>query len=566
MHQIRLLNWTHIALMLFLPLILALINPNWIFNPHITDDYIYLGYQMEMPRYTDWFPGANRYFGERVSWIIPTYPIRQLFSPMLSNFIIHLGVYYVAIFSVYGIVTRLTSSGVALIVAVLMGHYPPFMRAVGWDYVDGFIITCMSLCLFLLIQACYSPRRWRLYVVGAGMTVMLFVTSNIFYVCYIPAITLYFVWLNHAHHRYPLFQCLLWAIVGILMIYLPETLFYRAITGEWLTFTHSLNFTQEKIADTQFYTINNHNFIRVSATWHILPMIILVVAGIQLIKRCGHYHLSASTSLLVCSYVILLFWEWRGHRFLQYLFYSSVIIPMIFIVLGVLIEKHLTLPQEKIIGYGAFFIPAIPFLTFSLFPHLFVSDYLWVSVVIAMLLCVIGFRLRTIWGIISLIGAVTILGYVIGLTTFRQGFMGDSVITYIPNRYENQAMYDGATQLARVINRKFDRLSVETFRLWYANDPKMRAFHAVASIYVRGGGRVLDENDLPQNGTLIWNRNTRYIPNNTLILLSSQHTPQALFEMAENALMRYGYKPLWQETIWIDDGTGGFHAVFIIMP
>ena len=166
----------------------------------------------------------------------------------------------------------------------------------------------------------------------------------------------------------------------------------------------------------------------------------------------------------------------------------------------------------------------------------------------------------------SLIGGFTILGTIIGLTTFRQGFMRENIVTYIPNRYEHQSMYDGATQLAQVINQKFDTLDVETFRLWYANDPKMVTFHAIASIYLRGGGRVLDENDLPLNESLVWNRNTRYIPNNTLILLSSQHTPQALFEMAENALMRYGYKPFWQETIWIDDGTGGFHAVFITTP
>ncbi|HRF95700.1 MAG TPA: hypothetical protein PLZ51_10915, partial [Aggregatilineales bacterium] len=96
MRLLRAIQWQHLILMFCLPIVLALINPNWIFNPHITDDYIYLGYQMEMPRYTDWFPAANRYFGERVSWIAPTYPIRQLFSPMLANFIIHLGVYYVA--------------------------------------------------------------------------------------------------------------------------------------------------------------------------------------------------------------------------------------------------------------------------------------------------------------------------------------------------------------------------------------------------------------------------------------------------------------------------------------
>jgi hypothetical protein len=548
--------------MLFLPIVLALINPNWIFNPHITDDYIYLGYQMEMPRYTDWFPAADRYFGERVSWIIPTYPIRQLVSPMLANFIIHLGVYYVAIFGVYGIITRLTTSHVALIVALLMGHYPPFMRAVGWDYVDGFIIACMSLCLFLLTQACYSQYRWRLYVVGAGMTGMLFITSNIFYVCYVPVVMLYAVWLNHHQHKHALIACLLWASVGAIAVYAIEGVYYQSVTGEWLTFSTSLSFSQEKFGDVQFQTINNINFATLIPTWHILPPMILIVAMIQLFRQRKDYRLYASTTLLMGTYAVLLVWEVLGHRFLQYIFYSSVIIPMTFIVLGILIEKHLS-SHHRFIGYGAFFIPAIPFLTFSLFPQLFITQYLWLSVMCAVILLIIGFWLRSGWGIISLIGAVTVLGYVIGLTTFRQGFMGDNIVTYMPNRYEHQTMYDGATQLAGVINQKFDRLSVETFRLWYANDPKMRTFHAVASIYVRGGGRVLDENDLPQNERLVWNRNTHYIPQNVVILLSSQHTPAQLFDMAQDALNRHRYEPIWQESEWIDDGDGGFYAVFI---
>jgi hypothetical protein len=554
--------------MLCLPILLALINPNWIFNPHITDDYIYLGYQMEMPRYTDWFPAANRYFGERVSWIAPTYSIRQLFSPMLANFIIHFGVYYVALFSIYGAIHRLTNRHIAVVVALLMGHYPPFMRAVGWDYVDGFILACMSLCLFFITYACYSPRRWRLYLAGGGMACMLFVTSNIFYACYIPALMIFFIWLNHHNHRHAIIQAILWVALGMGLIYVLEGIYYASITGNWLTFTHSLTFSQEKFGDDQFQTINNHNFLKIIPTWHIFPVLVLVMAGIALLHQPQDHRpkLGAGASLLGGAYGVLLLWEALGHRFLQYLFYSSVIIPMAFILLGILIENHVWSQHRQRVVYGAFFIPAILFALFSIAPQLFITNYLWVLVIIALILFGIGFRLRGAWGLISLIGGFTILGTIIGLTTFRQGFMRENIVTYIPNRYEYQSMYDGATQMAQVINQKFDTLDVETFRLWYANDPKMVTFHAIASIYLRGGGRVLDENDLPLNESLIWNRNTRYIPNNTLILFSSQHTPQALFEMAENALMRYGYKPFWQETIWIDDGTGGFHAVFITTP
>lgn len=547
--------------MLCLPIMLALINPNWIFNPHITDDYIYLGYQMEMPRYTDWFPAADRYFGERVSWIAPTYIIRQITSPLVANFIIHLGVYYVAIFSIYGILRQLSNPNSAIITALLMGHYPAFMRAVGWDYVDGFIIACVCLCLLFITRACHSQKNWRFYLVGAGMMCTAFITSNIFYACYVPVLVLYTVWLNHQQKRHTIIRCAFWMGIGALAMYGLEGIYYQSLTGNWLTFTNSLTFSQTKI-DDQFRYINNYNFIKLFPTWHILPLLVMIIAGIRLIKRDYPIHLRPAILLLMGTYIVLLIWENLGHRFLYYAFYSSIIIPMGFIVLGILIKKYEPKPNWMI--YSAFFMPALPFLIFSISPQIIASTSLIMIVGVGIMLFFIGFIWRSGWGMITIISAFSLLGMVVGLSPYRQGFsvMPTSIMTYIPNRYENQAIYLGASELALAINHHFERLNIETFRLWYANDPKMRTFHAVASIYVRGG-RVVDDNDLPENDHLVWQKNTRYIPNNTIILLSSQHTPDELFLMAQNALSSHRYQPHLEQSIWVDDGDGGFYAVFI---
>ena len=557
MRYIKPLRISHIILILCLPILLAFINPNWIFNPHITDDYIYLGYQMEMPRYTDWFPAADRYFGERVSWIAPAYIIRQLTSPLVANFIIHLGVYYVAIFSIYGILRKLSNPNSAIITALLMGHYPAFMRAVGWDYVDGFIIACVSLCLLLITYACYSQKNWRLYLIGAGAMFTAFVTANLFYACYVPVMAIYAMWLNYQHKKHPFITCAFWIGIGAFGLYGLEGIYYQSLTGNWLTFTNSLTFTQTKI-DDQFRYINNYNFLKLFPTWHILPLLVMIITGIRLIKRNYPIHLRPIIVLPIGTYLVLLIWESLGHRFLYYAFYSSIIIPMWFIVLGILIEKYMT--KRNWVVYASFFIPALPFLIFSLSPETIATAPLGAIMLIGIALFLVGFMR---WNMMAIIGAFTLLGMVVGLSPYRQGFsvMPTSIMTYIPNRYENQAIYVGASELAIAINHHFDQLNIETFRLWYANDPKMRTLHAVASIYVHGG-RVIDDNDLPENVVLVWRKNTRYIPNNTIILLSSQHTPDELFLMAQNAFLRYGYMVTIQKTIWINDGDGGFYAVF----
>lgn len=567
MRLFKSLNWTHIIAILSLPIVLVLINPNWIFNPHITDDYIYLGYQTEMPRYTDWFLASNRYFGERVSWIAPTYPIRQLFSPMVANFIIHLGVYYMAIFSIYGILQRLTHPNTAIITVLLMGHYPPFMRAVGWDYVDGYIVACMSLCLFFITQACYSAYRHRVYLIGAGAMAMLVITSNIFYGVYMPIVIMFALWLNHQHQRHSIIQCALWMIFGGLVIYIPEGIYYHSLMGKWLTFTNSITFSQSKLGNVQFQYINNFNFLKIFPTWHVLPIITLIITGVGIFRKDKSPHLYPVSILLVGSYSVLLIWESVGHHFLRYLFYSSIVIPMTFILFGILIDKHLV-ASEKTINSSlvlTFCIPAMPFLLFSLIPHLFTTDYRGVFGIIGVLVLIIGFIRNARWGVIYIICGFTILGSVVGLTPFRQGFsiIPTSVITYIPNRYEHQTIYMGATELAHHINRRYARLDVGTFRLWYANDPKIRTYHALASIYLRGGGRVIDDNDLPQHDMLRWNRTTLYIPQNEIIILSSLHTPEILYHMAQSALLPYRYQPILRDVIWIDDGDGGFYALFI---
>lgn len=76
------LNVWHCLILFALPIILALINSNWIFNNFNIDDYIYLGFQLDLPKYTNWEPASTYYFIDRISWLAPTYVIRQLLSPL----------------------------------------------------------------------------------------------------------------------------------------------------------------------------------------------------------------------------------------------------------------------------------------------------------------------------------------------------------------------------------------------------------------------------------------------------------------------------------------------------
>lgn len=197
MHTLRQqLNWGHLALLVSLPIFLALINPNWIFNAGIADDYIYLGYQMALPKYIGHYPTTETYFVERLSVILPAYPIRQLLPPLWANFVVHLGMYYTGIFALYATLNRLFGARTALLTATLMGQFALFMRAVGWDYVDGYALVYLTLCLFFLTYAITTSNLSRAcwYWMGAGASFMAMLTAQIFNLFYLPALIAY-VWL-----------------------------------------------------------------------------------------------------------------------------------------------------------------------------------------------------------------------------------------------------------------------------------------------------------------------------------------------------------------------------------
>nr|MCU0481981.1 hypothetical protein [Anaerolineae bacterium] len=281
MKHFKKLNYWHIALIVMLPIVLALVNPNWIFNVNIVDDYAYLGFQMDYPKYIGWSPAEESYAIERLSALMPGYVVRQIFSPMVANFILHLGVYYVTVFSVYGVLNLLTNSKVALITVLLFGQHPIILRSLGWDYVDGYALAYFILIIFFLTQSVGSARR-RLYLIMAGASFILMINANFFNLFYFPAILAYYLlinqWRNIAH---TLISPMLWGGVGAIVMYVGLAGLYYALTGN-LLFDNSIG-----TYDLKFYKFFlQNNFSKTPAHWHFLfVMTALIVIGRPLLWR-----------------------------------------------------------------------------------------------------------------------------------------------------------------------------------------------------------------------------------------------------------------------------------------
>jgi hypothetical protein len=149
----RLARLAPYALLAGLPLLLFAANPSWVYSqPGTIDPWIYQGFFRALPDYQSrLFPGT--YYGSRLSWVLPGYCAYRLLPPFAANLALHLGVFYLAVFSFYSLAARTVSRRAALLGAVLLGCNPLILQEVGGDYVDGVGVAYALLALALLARA-----------------------------------------------------------------------------------------------------------------------------------------------------------------------------------------------------------------------------------------------------------------------------------------------------------------------------------------------------------------------------------------------------------------------------
>lgn len=492
------LNYWHIALIILLPIMLALINPNWIFNVNMADDYDYLGYQLYFPKFTDWYPSADVYLIERMTVILPGYVIRQIVSPVLANFMIHLGVYYAVMFSAYGILNLLYNAKVAIIITLLMGQYPLIMRATGWDYPDGYALAYFALTIFFLSQAVGSKRR-PFYLACAGGAFLFMLNAHFFNIFYFPAIVVYYLLIHRWQNtRQTLISPVLFGGVGVVIAYLILAIIYYALTNRIL-FTNTLTVSDSSDWLKSFLRFN---FLKTDASWHFMLLTVtLIILGRPLLWRKSTFTppdkpqfknarviLRALLGLFALSYLVFVVWYFRGFIYLKVSYYHANLILIAFLLLGALFSARLTKYPDKHFKYlmlGAFFIPMIPLAVFSFTPqNLLITDsrILYVGGILCMVVAL--YPKRTLY---ALIGFSMFAGMMLHQArTYKSGLFPAHPDVYVADRYLAQSIYEYAVQMSGIINDRYDSFSYDEFRFFSlkGGDTHSRLFNSTVAIFL----------------------------------------------------------------------------------
>ncbi|HET9225386.1 MAG TPA: glycosyltransferase family 39 protein [Thermoanaerobaculia bacterium] len=343
-----------IAAVVLLPLVLLALDSDWIFSGPHRDAWIYYGYFENGVDYLRRF--QDHYYASRPAVILPGFVLHHLLPTVTANVLLHLAVYWSALLSFYLVARDLFGRRVALLSGIALGCYPYFLRAAGWNYVDGFGIAYFLVALLLLTRAAGS-RHWRLLLAGAGALATALVSSNLFYGVYLPLLAGFFLVLNRERQRIPLLSAVLWAGIGTLGTFALLGGMVQAAGGRFFYLGTSLRFLADSVGTQNPFRQPGYAWVP-KAVWLVVPALALLGGAAALGRnsslRRDRPLLWFQVQLLLLVLVTVYFQAFGDTGVLQHFYYASLLIPVAFLALaGQITPLVENLPRERFAALAA---------------------------------------------------------------------------------------------------------------------------------------------------------------------------------------------------------------------
>ncbi len=365
---------------LALPLLLLRLDDTWLFaysaaaappgcrgcERGFIDPWIYFGYFLDLPQHLSTF--RSGYFAGRLPWIFPGYLAYRSFPPVIAAYVLHVVFYWVAVVSLYLVLKHTVSRRAALMAVLLMGCYSYFLWAIGWDYVDGAAIAYVlaTLCVLTYAAKARNPRRW---LILGGVIFGLTIYCQLFLITFAPLFALYYRFARdqyeHAHklpgsHLRPF----AYGFLGLTLLFAAFNVVLKAAPLFFVipSLSRAARFmgTRNRWFDPSYTWITG-------AEWLLLPAITLLGAMFFLTRcrKSAHGGFPFFWQLyFVFSALLMLLWQASGQPVLQLVYYTSLLIPGMFLALGAqsaAVVQRLSRRQFAALCCGATLVLLLPF-------------------------------------------------------------------------------------------------------------------------------------------------------------------------------------------------------------
>jgi hypothetical protein len=364
----RLYNSIDIIILLLIPAFLCFAVPDWIFTVGSMspiaqiDPYVYLGYMRNFSHFITIF--GNTYQASRLPFIIPGYICYKILPPLVANYVLHLGFYYLALFSLYFTLRIAVDRRTALFTAMLMGFYPYFLAAMGWDYIDGAGIAYFLLTLLLLTLAAKSmpttqtatnskergsqriSNKCGLLLLLAGMSLAALIHTNMLLLLTIPSLAIYYLVMRPQSWISTLMSALI-VTDGVILATIFLGIFSALAGGSFLFFKPSMNMIGYFLIVGNIWLAHGNTwlqqvpfmvfpfFICLTSLLFLTVSLLRVKAGLfkmNIILQVARNNIFGLCHLL--NFLIMFVLQLRGQPVFQLQYYASYLLPTAFLAAG----------------------------------------------------------------------------------------------------------------------------------------------------------------------------------------------------------------------------------------
>lgn len=328
--------------LLLLPVLLAALNSNWMYSPAgYIDAWVYTGYFHHLIAFKSaLFP--DLYYGSRLPWLLPGYLAYRFLSLYIANYVLHFTFYYAATFSFYYLLKRGFGRWNALIGTILFGTYPAFLAAIGWDYVDGAGITYNLLSLAFIARAAESRRR-PLWLALAGAAGFAMVYTNLFLAAYLPFPVAFFLVLTNRRISRQLFksmvELLVWFGGGAALLTVLLGAINYFLDGHFWFYAPSIKTFFSLSSKPNQWRIEGLSWVS-KAYWLGIPAAVATVSVVSAIRSYwsepapDRVYKRFFTFQYLAAAGVMVAWHFTGGVGLQLSYYTSYLIPSMFLAIG----------------------------------------------------------------------------------------------------------------------------------------------------------------------------------------------------------------------------------------
>lgn len=326
-----------ILVLLALPLLLLLVDTNWLYpRPDTVDPWMYVSYFLAPRVQLQAFPLA--YHGTRLPIILPGAAVFRVLPPDVAMLVLHLGLYYLSLFSLYYTLKAFLGERTALLTTILAGGNAMFLSTIGLAHADGFGVTYALVTAFFISRAVLGSY-WRVPLLAAGATSALFLFTNL---AYLPLAILFpwlLVTLPRDKERKNLFLGMLYVVLGIALCATALCLINKRLCGRALFFWPWIHSMLMMLPNGGVCTTGDRSWIR-HASWLVTPVVTLIAALVAWRARAiDSIDRPAVVRSLVGGFVLIIvvMLGFEGLHFLHYMqfsFYASLLLPALFLAIG----------------------------------------------------------------------------------------------------------------------------------------------------------------------------------------------------------------------------------------